>query len=39
VHNLQSLEDLAGALSYSGEVGHDPRRWLARGPQDAEEVA
>ena len=26
VHNLQSLEDLAAALSYSGKAGHDPRR-------------
>jgi hypothetical protein len=29
VHNLQSLEELAGALTYSGTAGHDPRRWLA----------
>ena len=39
VHNLQSLEDMAAALSYSGKAGHDPRRWLARGPRDTEEVA
>jgi hypothetical protein len=39
VHNLQSLEDLAAALSYSGKADHDPRRWLARGPRKSEEVA
>lgn len=39
VHNLESLEDLAAALSYSGRAGHDPRRWLAREPQTSQEVA
>jgi uncharacterized protein with von Willebrand factor type A (vWA) domain len=36
VHNLESLEDLAGALAYSGKTGHDPRRWLARMPEALE---
>lgn len=39
VHNLESLEDLAAALSYSGKAGHDPRRWLAGGRQTAEASA
>ena len=28
VHNLDSLEDLARALSYSRDAAHDPRRWM-----------
>lgn len=28
VHNLDSLEDLARALSYGREAAHDPRRWM-----------
>ena len=27
VHNLQSLDELAAALSYSEKKSHDPRRW------------
>jgi uncharacterized protein len=36
VHNLESLEDLAAALAYSGRAGHDPRRWLAASPEPSE---
>lgn len=28
VHNLDSLEDLARALSYGRDAAHDPRRWM-----------
>ena len=31
VHNLNSLEELAVTLSYSGKAHHDPRGWMARG--------
>jgi len=30
VHNLNSLAELAAALSYSGNARHDPRGWLAK---------
>lgn len=30
VHNLESLEQLAAALSHSSVAEHDPRAWLAR---------
>ncbi|QPC41458.1 VWA domain-containing protein [Kaustia mangrovi] len=30
VHNLESLEDLASALSYSRKAEYDPRRWLEK---------
>ncbi len=36
IHNLESLEDLAAALAYSGEAGHDPRRFMAQGPEPLE---
>jgi uncharacterized protein with von Willebrand factor type A (vWA) domain len=38
VHNLESLEDLAEALSYSRKSDHDPRRWLDRPAPLAPEV-
>lgn len=28
VHSLESLEDLARALSYGAKAAHDPRRWM-----------
>ena len=31
VHNLNSLEELAEALSFSGDAAHDPRGWMSRG--------
>jgi hypothetical protein len=30
VHNLESLEDLAEALSYSARPEHASRRWLGQ---------
>jgi uncharacterized protein len=32
VHNLESLEDLARALSYGRKAAYDPRRWMEAKP-------
>ena len=32
VHNLESLEALAAALSGKERAEHDPHRWLAKTP-------